>query len=395
MRIFFALLMLLSVLWAQETYDEFLQNEQESLKEAQVKEQEDFKNYIKETNREFEEYKKVFMEEFNKFKSDVAKHWDSVEYTDRKKWVEYSKDYNTKKVFNFENGKLRIEVSGKVNNPQERIKKELKDFLTEDKKEAFRRDPVARNVEEKIRNKFKNAKTGSIEKNPILAPIVLGKSTLKKSELQEGINRLLKKGKILTKKTKKGEVIVFTVNIPPGHVLKKAKQYKPIVIKEAKKRKVSPALVFAIIHTESYFNPMARSWVPAYGLMQIVPNTAGKDASTIIYGKPVVLSPSYLYNAENNIKIGTAFLYLLYYKYFKDVHDPESRLYCTIAAYNTGVGNVAYAFTKSTNLKKAIGYINKMKPKEVYEALIRNLPSSETRDYLKKVTSRIIIYKNL
>lgn len=53
----------------------------------------------------------------------------------------------------------------------------------------------------------------------------------------------------------------------------------------AEKHDVDPALIMAIIHTESMFNPRARSHTPAYGLMQVVPHTGGRDAYHMIYGK--------------------------------------------------------------------------------------------------------------
>ena len=62
---------------------------------------------------------------------------------------------------------------------------------------------------------------------------------------------------------------------------------------------------------------MARSHIPAYGLMQIVPKTAGIDAYQYLYNKKRLLSSSYLYNSENNIEIGSAYLHILYYKYLK------------------------------------------------------------------------------
>jgi membrane-bound lytic murein transglycosylase C len=70
-------------------------------------------------------------------------------------------------------------------------------------------------------------------------------------------------------------------------------------------------------------------------------------------------------------------------------------LYCVIAAYNTGAGNVARAFNKdrSTSIGKASKVINQMTPQQVYDHLVVNLPYDETKNYLKKVNSRIALYK--
>ncbi len=144
-------------------------------------------------------------------------------------------------------------------------------------------------------------------------------------------------------------------------------------------------MIFALIEAESAFNPLAKSHIPAYGLMQIVPQSAGQDASALIHGKATLLSPSYLYNSKKNIEMGVAYIYILYYRYLKSIDDPVSRLYCTIAAYNTGAGNVAKAFTSGRNIKKAAKTINQMSSDDVYHHLIKHLPYAETRNYLKKV----------
>ncbi len=49
--------------------------------------------------------------------------------------------------------------------------------------------------------------------------------------------------------------------------------------------KLDPALVMSVIYNESRFNPLAKSYVPAYGLMQIVPKSAGVDAIQFLEGK--------------------------------------------------------------------------------------------------------------
>ncbi|MDY6974211.1 MAG: transglycosylase SLT domain-containing protein, partial [Thermodesulfobacteriota bacterium] len=141
--------------------------------------------------------------------------------------------------------------------------------------------------------------------------------------------------------------------------------------------------------------PMARSYVPAYGLMQIVPQSGGKDASEFVFGRPLILSPSFLYNAQNNINMGTAYLHLLSNKYLRKIEDPESRLYCAIAAYNTGPGNVARAFVGKKNIEKAVAAINKMTAEEVYDHMTENLPYEETRHYLRRVSQRIKAYRTM
>lgn len=111
---------------------------------------------------------------------------------------------------------------------------------------------------------------------------------------------------------------------------------------------------------------------------------------------PGLLAPSYLYNPENNIKVGAAYFNILYYRYFRGIEDPLSRLYCSIAAYNTGPGNVSKALTgNSMALKPATRIANTMSPSEVHAHLMSNLPYEETVNYLRKVTSRLAKYEEV
>ena len=149
------------------------------------------------------------------------------------------------------------------------------------------------------------------------------------------------------------------------------------------------------MHTESSFNPKATSYVPAYGLMQIVPHTAGVDSYKYLYRVKKIPSSRYLYNSKNNIRLGSAYLHLLYYSYLRHIKNPQSRLYCAIAAYNTGAGNVAWAFTHTYNPKKAAQVINRLTPEQVYNRLLRDLKYDEPKHYLKRVTKRMQIYHRI
>jgi membrane-bound lytic murein transglycosylase C len=70
-------------------------------------------------------------------------------------------------------------------------------------------------------------------------------------------------------------------------------------------------------------------------------------------------------------------------------------LYCAIAGYNTGAGNVAWAFTGNYNVTQAAKSINRMTPAEVYDHLLANLRYDEPKHYLKNVHARSMQYKEL
>ena len=164
---------------------------------------------------------------------------------------------------------------------------------------------------------------------------------------------------------------------------KQAEKYSTAVKKYAAEHKISPSLVYAVIRTESNFNPYAVSSVPAYGLMQLVPSSGGRDAYRKVTGSDGVPSKEYLFNSSNNIELGTAYLNILAYNQLEGVGNDVSREYCVISAYNTGTGNVLKVF--SPNRTEAVNAINRSSPSAVYKKLRSGLPYQETRDYLKKV----------
>jgi membrane-bound lytic murein transglycosylase C len=164
---------------------------------------------------------------------------------------------------------------------------------------------------------------------------------------------------------------------------KQAEKFRAMVTKAAGQYKVSPSLVFAIIRTESNFNPFAVSSAPAYGLMQLVPTSGGREATRRARGRDGVPTKDELFDADNNIELGTAYLSVLLFNQLQAIGNPVSREYCVISAYNTGPGNVLRTFNRSQG--DAVNEINRLEPPAVYEKLRSSLPYAETREYLHKV----------
>ncbi|MEA2161958.1 MAG: hypothetical protein QOK37_85 [Thermoanaerobaculia bacterium] len=94
-----------------------------------------------------------------------------------------------------------------------------------------------------------------------------------------------------------------------------------IIHAKSQKYDVDPALVAAVVETESRFRTNARSEVGARGLMQLMPRTGRWMGATN------------LYNAEQNVDAGAKYLSYLNQRF-------DGNLTKTIAAYNAGEGNV-------------------------------------------------------
>jgi hypothetical protein len=94
-----------------------------------------------------------------------------------------------------------------------------------------------------------------------------------------------------------------------------------IIHAKAQKYDVDPALLAAVVETESSFRTHARSQVGARGLMQLMPRTGRW------------MGARNLYDAEENVDAGAKYLKYLTARF-------DGNLTKTIAAYNAGEGNV-------------------------------------------------------
>jgi LysM repeat protein len=177
------------------------------------------------------------------------------------------------------------------------------------------------------------------------------------------------------------------------HLQIRAQRYYPLVESSAQRFDLDTALIMAMVHTESAFNPMAASRAKAYGLMQLIPSQGGKDAYRWLYGRNQEPSRSYLMQPRENVELGTAYMKILGDKVFSKVTNPRSRLYCSVAAYNAGSRNVGKTFTGRKSVQASVGTINSMSPEQVYQRLKTSAPSRETREYVKQVFERTAIYR--
>lgn len=93
----------------------------------------------------------------------------------------------------------------------------------------------------------------------------------------------------------------------------------PMINRAAEKHGIDPAVLKAVINTESGFRQSATSRVGAIGLMQLMPGTA----------RALGVDP---YDAEQNIDGGA--------KYLKQQMDKFGSIDLALAAYNAGPGSV-------------------------------------------------------
>lgn len=148
-------------------------------------------------------------------------------------------------------------------------------------------------------------------------------------------------------------------------------RYNEIIKSNCEQFDVDETLVYAIIHTESGFNPNARSDVGAMGLMQIMPETFHWLQTKLKPEQP--LSDEMLYEPETNIRYGVYLLSILGRQYESDVLQ--------IAAYHAGMGSVDRWLSE-----EVISEDN---------CSADDIPSKVTGHYVRKVERAKLVYKGL
>ncbi|MDO4534236.1 MAG: lytic transglycosylase domain-containing protein [Clostridium perfringens] len=137
------------------------------------------------------------------------------------------------------------------------------------------------------------------------------------------------------------------------------RQYLSYVEQYSAEYDLSPNLVYAVIKTESNFNPDAQSDAGAIGLMQITNSTGEWIAGKIGVDN---YSSSMLKDPETSIEFGCWYL--------EDLYQQFGNWDLVIAAYNAGRGNVD-SWLSSGDYSK--------------DGNLSYIPFGETDQYVKKV----------
>lgn len=330
-------------------------------------------NDLKSVQQDFERLMDVL-------RGNVGKKWGKKEtqLPDRTHYVKYTQGYLSRAIVDFDHGEITVETLDKKN-PHTSLKEAIvTTLLTPD-------DPRAVDLFSDSSIRLTGARP------PYLLGLVVddkGRAIDTPDRAERFAAAAIKVAQTRSVNTGAGKKQARFVrfNMVSNFSNRQAEKYRPLVEKFSKMYEVSPSLVFAIMRTESNFNPFAVSAAPAYGLMQLVPSSGGRDAYKRAKGVDEIPGKHYLFNAENNIELGVAYLSVLAFNELDEVADPVSREYCVISAYNTGPGNVLRTFGGTSKRRDAaLNEINRLSAPAVYSRLRERLPYVETRQYLQKV----------
>lgn len=121
---------------------------------------------------------------------------------------------------------------------------------------------------------------------------------------------------------------------------KDSSYYDPLISEFSEKYQIDFALIKAMIHVESGFNPYAVSRKGAKGLMQLMPQTALR------------MNVLNVYNPKENIEGGVR-----YFRYLLSLFNNDLRL--SLAAYNAGE-NLVYELRSIPPYRETVDYIRKV-----------------------------------
>lgn len=308
-----------------------------------------------------------------KLKETVESKWDQFVDSTQKIWVDYGKDLDVRSIMDFENGTIEVtaavpqKVPNVKNSGASKIIKQIKKLFSVENpaKQEILKDQLAtkegvtvtpKNLDQYIEQEI--APTILVEKKPYKA--------------KDGVIRRKVKAEI---------------HLVPNHIRIRAEKYINPVTEHCRRFKIMPQLIFSIIHTESYFNPLSKSSCGALGLMQLIPRYGAREAYQFIYKKDRILSAEYLYNPENNIELGTAYVHLLKYNHFGKFRETLKNRYLVVCGYNWGPSAVKKRVIQTDDIQQ-------MDSSHLFSILIQRVPD-ETEIYLQKVTARMRFYDNL
>ena len=170
--------------------------------------------------------------------------------------------------------------------------------------------------------------------------------------------------------------------------------YDPLFKKYAPMARWDWRLMAAQCYQESCFDPEARSWAGARGLMQIMPGTAAH----------LGLSMSDIHNPEQNVKAAARYLSELN-GYFRNIPSASERQLFVLASYNGGYFHVQDAMAlarkngKSPHRWRDVAYyiLALEKPQYYNDPVVKHgyMRGSETVDYVDRIRQRYAQYRGV
>jgi membrane-bound lytic murein transglycosylase C len=319
-----------------------------------------------EMERQYADLQRKMAEETAALRKRVLRQWTEFHDSTPKEWVDYGKSGDTMSRVDYEKGKIEVEVLVPAEDAQgDRAKKAAEKKVAEQLRNALSETP------DQVKTPKGEAVTPDKAEKFVHEALVPQMKVSPKPVVAEDGKKRVK--------------VTVVVPLVPDHIAIRAKKQEARVLAAAEKYDLDPALVFAVMHTESEFNPRAKSQAPAFGLMQLMPKTAAREAYQFLYKQEKILDPEYLYDPDHNVLLGATYLHMLQARHFKKIKSADNRRLLSIAAYNCGPGCVSKYVVKGRD-------VDAMTSKELAAVIAKTVPR-ETQLYVPRVEGRMALYK--
>lgn len=144
--------------------------------------------------------------------------------------------------------------------------------------------------------------------------------------------------------------------------------HRELIVSSAQRHGLSASFVFGLIRSESAWVADAKSHANAYGLMQLIPETARRMAKA---EKRLFANPLALFDPALNVALGTRYLSGMLQRY-------GGAHWLAAAAYNAGPARVDQWLAKRGQLEP--------------DLFVETIPFKETREYVARVLAFALIY---
>lgn len=329
--------------------------------------------YYKNNPEQIEKDVRTALVLFSNLEKNIDKIWggEQIQLPERKKYVKYTNHYQDRAFIDFEKGIVRVETIAKYSS------------LTH-LKSAITTTLLTPNSPNDV-DLFSSKEIPLLNGEPFLFKQVLDEDQqpIRWKWRAQRYAQYLIDNKLQTKRSGNKKIYSVEFDLVKNSEQIRSYKYSSLVQQASKRYNIKESLIYAIIKTESSFNPYAVSHANAYGLMQVIPRTAGRDVFQKIKKRDDQPTKAYLFSPSNNIDTGTAYLQILNNRYLKGVRNDVGRHYAMISAYNGGAGNVFKTFHYDRT--QAVKVMNSKNSQQIYDQLTTKNPISEARRYLYKV----------
>jgi membrane-bound lytic murein transglycosylase C len=298
-------------------------------------------SYEKGVKKEQSSYEDQVKKEWESYQAKVKQEWNDGLIPEQKRFVEYNEDFSGRIRVDYETGEVTADSLQSPDDPQAKEKAALA-------------------IQQSLKKASESDKASNL---PVFESAASDREQVKVEEPKsekgtDGIERKL---------------YSYHFKMPSDYLNQRMKIVLPWVKEWADKNQIDPSLILAVIRQESAFNPKARSWVPAFGLMQIVPTSAGREVLKKLSGKTGTPDEDTLYDSRSNIMFGSTYLKLLD-QHFQNIKSDLNRSYLVICAYNWGPGRISKAIDT--------GRIHPQASAEQLFSELQGIVPKETQGYL-------------